>query len=68
MSGLDQRILDEREAGFIGVVDAELALRDQFDACVREHFANLDQFAGVAARENDALHGNVAQDAQNLRA
>ncbi len=56
MARLDQRVLDEAQPGLVGVGDAEIALRDQFDARIGEHCADLAELARIAARKNDTAH------------
>ena len=57
MARLEQRVFDEGESGFFGVLDAEFALRHHFEMAVGKQRVEFGELAAVAAGENDALHG-----------
>src|SRR5690606_16505974 len=52
VAGLEERVLDERMPGFLGIGDAERALGHQREAAAGEQRAEFRQLAGVAAGED----------------
>src|SRR3546814_9589173 len=56
VAGLEQGVLDETQAGFLDVPDAEFALSDAVDACLTEQLPEFGELAGVAAGD-DQFHG-----------
>src|SRR3546814_200871 len=56
VAGLEQGVLDEAQAGFLDVPDAEFALSDAVDACLTEQLPEFGELAGVAAGD-DQFHG-----------
>ena len=59
---LAQGVLDEAQAGFLCVADAELALHDAVDAGVAEQLPEFGELAGVAAGHHDAGHAGFLFD------
>ena len=68
MPRLDQRVLDERRAGFVGIGNAEIGLRDELDAGAGEHLADLGELARVAAGRDDEASRSVGQRLALFRA
>ena len=53
---LQQRILDKREAGFLGALDAKIGLWAQGDAESVEQCLDLGEFAAIRRRDDDVGH------------
>src|ERR1700733_6418749 len=68
MASLEQGVLDEGQAGLVGIADTEAALSDHLETAVGEHLVEFNEFARVAAGENDTLHKSTSRPAPKRRA
>ncbi len=55
VSGLQDGILDEGQTGFLGIGDAEFALRDDGNPRAGEQLIDLPDLARVTAGEHDGF-------------
>ena len=49
---LEDRVLDERQSSFLGILDAEFGLRVQIDAGIAEQIAQFGEFSRIAAGQH----------------
>jgi hypothetical protein len=56
MARFQDRVFDETQAGLVGIGHAELRLRAQIECEAVEQFAQLDQFASIAAGQYERAH------------
>ena len=61
---LEDRVLDERQSSFLGILDAEFGLRVQIDTGIAEQIAQFRELSRIAAGQHQ-FHGASANDASS---